>query len=129
MDAYNQGAEAQLFSLYQPAGTAGGTLFFAPNTDAGGNFRLMGRPAIPCEQCQTLGTEGDLILFAPKGYAAISKGGIESDMSIHLRFDYDERAYKWRFRFDGQPYDNVALTPYNGSTTTSSIVTLSSTRT
>ncbi len=126
---YNQGAEAQVFSLYQAAGTAGGTLFFAPNTDVNGNFKLMGRPAIPCEQCQALGTEGDLILFAPDGYAAISKGGIESAMSIHLRFDYGENAFRWSFRFDGQPMDNVALTPYLGSTTTSSIVTLSSTRT
>jgi HK97 family phage major capsid protein len=126
---YNQDAEAELFGLFQPTGSTSGTLFFAPNTDANGNFKLMGRPAIPCEQCQTLGTEGDIIAFATDGYAAISKGGIESDMSIHLRFDYDERAYKWRFRFDGQPKDNVALTPFNGSTTTSSIVTLSSTRT
>jgi HK97 family phage major capsid protein len=126
---YNQDAEAELFGLFQPTGSTSGTLFFAPNTDANGNFKLMGRPAIPCEQCQTLGTEGDVIAFATDGYAAISKGGIESAMSMHLRFDYGENAFRWSFRFDGQPYDNVALTPYNGSTTTSSIVTLSSTRT
>ncbi len=126
---YNQDAEAELFSLYQPAGTAGGTLFFAPNTDNNGNFRLMSRPAIPVEQCQTLGTEGDIICFATDGYAAISKGGIESAMSMHLRFDYGENALRWMIRFDGRPYDDVALTPFNGSTTTSSIVTLNSSRT
>jgi HK97 family phage major capsid protein len=124
---YNQDAEDQLFSLFQPTGSTSGVLFFAPNSD--GNFQLMGRPAIPCEQCQTLGTEGDLICFATDGYAAIGKGGIQSDMSIHLRFDYGEKCWRWSFRFDGQPKDNVALTPYNGSTTTSSIVTLSSSRT
>ena len=50
-------------------------------------------------------------------------------MSMHLRFDYDEFCYKWRFRMDAQPYDDVALTPYNGSNTYSSCVVLNSTRT
>ena len=56
------------------------------------------------EQCQSLGTAGDVILFAPDGYACIVKGGIESFMSIHLLFDYDETqaVFKWRFQ-DGRP--------------------------
>jgi hypothetical protein len=37
--------------------------------------------------------------------------------------------FKYRFRFDGQAKDNTPLTPYKGTATTSSIVTLSSTRT
>jgi HK97 family phage major capsid protein len=125
---YNQEAEAELFSLFQPTGSTSGVLFFAPNTDRGG-FTLMGRPALPIEQCAALGTEGDIIAFAPLGYAAISKGGIQSAMSMHVRFTYGEDCLRWMFRFDGKPMDDVALTPANGSATQSSIVTLSSSRT
>jgi HK97 family phage major capsid protein len=125
---YNQEAEDQLFSLFQPTGSTSGVLFFAPNTDSGG-FRLMGKPALAIEQCAALGTEGDIIAFAPRGYAAISKGGIQSAMSMHVRFVYGEDCLRWMFRFDGRPLDDVALTPANGSSTVSSIVTLSSSRT
>jgi HK97 family phage major capsid protein len=125
---YNQDAESILNRLYMATGTAAGVAIFTPNRDANG-FTLMGRPALVMEQCQTAGTAGDLIAFATDGYAAITKGGIESFMSIHLRFDYDETAFKWRFRMDGRPYDDVALTPYKGSNTVSSIVVLNSTRT
>ena len=124
---YNQDAEDQLFGLFQPTGSTSGVLFFAPNTDRGG-FTLMGRPALAIEQCQTLGTEGDIIAFAPAGYAAIAKG-IQSAMSIHLRFDYGENVLRWMTRFDGRPYDDAALAALNGSTTYSSIVTLNSSRT
>ncbi len=125
---YNQDVEPQLFQMYLPTGTAAGVAIFTPNQAADG-FKLMGRPALVMEQCQSLGTAGDVIAFATDGYACATKGGIESFMSMHLRFDYDEVAYKWRFRFDGQPYDNVVLTPYKGSTTVSSTTVLSSTRT
>ena len=125
---YNQDAEDQLYLLYMPTGTAAGVAIFRPN-ETGTGFTLQGRPALVMEQCNTTGTEGDLIAFAPEGYACITKGGIETFMSMHLRFDYDEQAFKWRFRFDGQPYDLAPLTPYRGTSTVSSIVTLSSTRT
>jgi HK97 family phage major capsid protein len=111
-----------------PTGTAAGVAIFTPN-QANNGFNLMGRPAVIMEQCESLGTSGDLIAFATDGYACITKGGIESFMSMHLRFDYDETAYKWRFRFDGQPYDLSPLTPYKGANTVSSIVTLNSNRT
>jgi len=125
---YNQDVEPQLLQLYMPTGTAAGVAIFTPN-QANNGFNLMGRPAIIMEQCQSLGTAGDVIAFATDGYACITKGGIESFVSLHLRFDYDEAVFKWRFRMDGQPYDDVALTPYKGSNTVSSIVVLNSTRT
>jgi HK97 family phage major capsid protein len=126
---YNQNVEPQLFGMFVATGTAAGVLVFTPNAEQPGGFKLMGRPALVMEQAQPLGTAGDVIAFAPEGYVCITKGGIESFMSIHLRFDFDETAFKWRFRFDGQPYDNVPLTPYLGTTTVSSMNVLSSTRT
>lgn len=124
---YNQDTESALMRLYQATGTAAGVAVFTPNETI--QFKLMSRPALVMEQCATKGTEGDLILFCPDGYAVIIKGGLQSFMSMHLRFDYDEFAYKWRFRMDAQPYDNVALTAYKGTATYSSVVTLNSTRT
>lgn len=89
-----------------------------------GTPRLKGRRLIYVEQCETLGTTGDLYAASFDGYAAIIKGAIESAMSMHLRFDYDEVAFKWRFRMDGQPYDNTPLTPFKGTVTTSHFVKL-----
>lgn len=123
---YNQDVEPQMFLMYQATGTTGVPIFI-PNQDGG--FNLLGRKTLVMEQCQTLGTEGDVIAFATDGYCCATKGGIQSFMSMHLRFDYDEFAYKFRFRFDGQPYDLNPLTPFKGSNTVSSIVTLNSTRT
>ena len=123
---YNQDVEGALYKMYLATGTAAGVAVFTPNEAV--QIKLMSRPALVMEQCQTMGTEGDVILFCPDGYAVIIKGGLQSFMSMHLRFDYDEFAYKWRFRMDAQPYDDVALTAYKGSNTYSSVVTLNSTR-
>ena len=111
-----------------PTGTAAGVAIFRPNEGEPVSLSR-GGPLAVMEQCETTGTMGDVIPLSPDGYACITKGGIESFMSMHLRFDYDEQAFKWRFRFDGQPYDDVPLTPYKGTTTVSSIVTLNGSRT
>lgn len=124
---YNQDVEPQLFAMYQATGTAAGVLIFTPNSP--GKFNLMGSPTVVVEQAQTLGTAGDVIAFATDGYICGTKGGVQSFMSMHLRFDYDEFAYKWRFRFDGQMWDDKPLTPFKGTKTVSSVAVLSSTRT
>ena len=124
---YGQDSEPQLFSMFQSTGTAAGVLFFTPNQD--GNLNFFGKPALVIEQAKTLGTAGDIIAFATDGYAASVRGGLQSFMSIHLRFDFDETALKWRFRMGGRPWDDSAMTLANGSTTVSSIVVLNSTRT
>jgi HK97 family phage major capsid protein len=124
---FSADAEMQITSMYVASGQYAATNLIGYNDD--GELRILGRPALLIEQCQSLGTEGDIICFAPDGYRAIVKGGIESFMSIHLYFDYDQSVFKFRFRFDGQPADDVSLTPYMGSQQTSSIVTLNSTRT
>jgi hypothetical protein len=45
-------------------------------------------------------------------------------MSMHVRFLYDETAFRFVFRMDGQPLWDKPLTPYKGTTTTSTTVTL-----
>jgi HK97 family phage major capsid protein len=46
---------------------------------------IFGRPAMSCEQCQSLGTAGDIILADFSQYILARKGGIQADMSIHVR--------------------------------------------
>ena len=79
----------------------------------------MGRPVYPIEQCASLGTVGDII-FADftNGYVVAEKGGLKTDMSIHLRFDYDESVFRFILRADGQPVRKTALIPYKGSSDT-----------
>ncbi len=122
---YNQDIEPQLFAMSLAVGT-GGIPVFMP---AGGLSQkpystLMGRPAIAIEQCQTLGTVGDILLTDQSQYLMIDKGGLKEAVSIHIRFDYDETAFRFTLRVDGQPIWNSALTPANGVNTVSPHVAL-----
>jgi len=122
---YSADAEFQITSMYVGTGQFAATNFLEYKD---GQLWMLGNRALLIEQCQSLGTEGDIIAFAPDSYQAIVKGGIETFMSMHLSFDYDQYVYKVRFRFDGQPKDDVALTPYKGSQKVSGIATLNSSR-
>ena len=85
---------------------------------------LKGRPVQVCEFCEALGTQGDIILTSWAGYESITKGDVKTDMSMHVRFLYGEVAYRWTFRMDGQPLWDKPMTPYKGTTTTSTTVVL-----
>ncbi len=124
----NQEIEPQLETMYLATGTTGVPVYTPAGggADDSGLARLKGRPVIPVEQCEALGTEGDIILADFTNYAAIIKGGVQSNVSIHLRFDYDETVFKWTLRMDAQPYEEAPLTPYKGTSgnTYSSFVSL-----
>lgn len=86
--------------------------------------RIKGRPFIPIEYADTLGDKGDLTLFDPEAYALGVKGNVETAISMHLRFDYGEQAFRFRFELDGQPWLASPLTPFKGTKTVSPIVNL-----
>lgn len=88
---------------------------------------LLGRPVIENEYCPNLGTAGDILLASPSAYALITKGGIEAASSIHIKFDYDETAFRFVYRVDGQPYYNAAITAYDAVNTVSPFVALAAT--
>ena len=113
---YNQQILPQLMTMTINVGTGGVPVYMPPNGLAAAPYgTLFGRPCVPSEFCSELGLVGDLI-FADLGqYLTVTKGGIKTAMSIHLRFDYDETAFKFSFRVDGQPWWNSALTPYKGT--------------
>ena len=85
---------------------------------------LLGRPVLPIEWCAALGTAGDILLADMRQYVTISRGLVESALSIHLRFDYDESVFRFIFRVDGQPWWTAPLTPYKGTNTQSCFVAL-----
>lgn len=107
---------SQIYSMSLAVGTGGIPLFLSggslPNHPEN---RLLGLPLIECEQCQVLGTIGDLILAdLSNGYILAEKDTIQSDVSIHVRFVYDESVFRFVLRVDGQPTRASALTPYKG---------------
>jgi HK97 family phage major capsid protein len=121
----NVDTEPQLEQLSQVVGTGGVPVYLPPGGIADTpNARLKGRPVMPIEACATLGTEGDIILADMRAYVTGLKGGIDSAMSMHLRFDYAETAFRFMFSADGQPWLASAITPFKGSNTLSPFVTL-----
>jgi len=124
----NQNVEPQLFSMTLSAGTSGVPVYMPAGGISGQPYgTLFGLPVLPIEQAATLGTQGDVILAdLTNGYILAEKGGIKSDMSIHVQFIYDESVFRFVLRIDGQPVRATALTPYKGGSgsTQSHFITL-----
>jgi HK97 family phage major capsid protein len=70
---------------------------------------------------------GDLLLASPSQYALITKGGVQAASSIHVRFVYDETAFRFVYRVDGQPVWASSVTANDGSSTISPFVALAAT--
>jgi HK97 family phage major capsid protein len=121
----NQNTLPQLYTMSIAVGTGGQLVFMPPGGLAAAPYgMLLGRPVIPIEQCASLGTIGDIILANMDGYILAQKGGIKADVSIHVRFEYDESVFRFVMRIDGQPVRATALTPARGDETLSDFVAL-----
>lgn len=121
----NQDTESALYTMSLGVGTGGLPVFMPPGGLSGQPYATMlGRPVVPIEFCATLGTVGDIILADMTQYIVANKGGVNTATSIHLRFDYDEQAFRATFRLDGKPWWHSALTPYKGSNTQSPFIAL-----
>ncbi|KKL61051.1 hypothetical protein LCGC14_2199170, partial [marine sediment metagenome] len=122
----------QLFSMEMAVGTGGVPVWLPAGGMSGAPFQtLMGKELIFTEKCQALGTAGDIALVDFSQYAIGQRGGggVTTAMSIHLRFDYDETAFRFVLRYDGQPTWTSALTPKRGSNDLGPTIVLNSTRT
>ena len=114
----NQMCMKQLYTMSIAVGTGGQLVFVPPGGLSAAPYgTLLGRPVIPIEQCSALGDVGDIILADMNGYILAQKGGIQADMSIHVRFEYDESVFRFVLRIDGQPVRASVLTPYKGGAT------------
>jgi HK97 family phage major capsid protein len=129
----NQDVEPQIHQLgltiSNPAGSQlyGGAPMFIPpgGMTSAPSGTLLGRPIVPTEACQTLGTAGDIILADLQSYFLPYKSaGIRSDVSMHLYFDSGHTAFRWTFRFGGQPWLSAPIGRKNGTNTLSHFVAL-----
>jgi HK97 family phage major capsid protein len=122
----NQDVTPQLALMGLQVGTGGSAVYLPPGGATASPYsQLMGRPVIPLEQCETVGTAGDIMVGDfQNGYIWADKGSLKQDVSIHVRFIYDESVFRFVYRADGQPAMAKALTPYKGTNTLSYFVKL-----
>lgn len=111
----------QLATMSLAVGTGGSAVYIPPNGAAGAPYgTLLGKPIVFTEHCSTLGTEGDLIFADFSQYLIGQKrgrgAGIQYASSIHLKFDYDQTAFRFVMRLDGQPWWPSVYTPKRGQT-------------
>jgi HK97 family phage major capsid protein len=126
----NQDIEPQLHTMGLAVGSGGIPVYMPANGWNGQLYStLFNRPVLPIEQCQTLGTAGDIILADLSQYILIDKGNMQAATSIHVKFVEGETAFRFVYRVDGAPWWVSALTPYKGSNTQSPFVCLNTTRT
>ena len=121
----NQDVEPQLWTMTLEAGTAGYPVYLPPGGYSQSPYgALFGRPVVPVEFCQTLGTTGDVQLLDLSQYVLAVKGGMSSAWSMHVKFLYGEQTFRITMRADGQPVWNSVLTPFKGTNTVSPFVWL-----
>lgn len=120
---YNVECEPQLQSMQIGTGTSAQLVYMPPGGLSGAKFgSIYGRPCVPIEYASGLGDVGDIFFADWSRYKVITKGGLQSDESIHVRFLNNERTFRWLTRINGAPKDKSAITPFKR---TSSTLTLS----
>ena len=123
----NKDTFPQLASMSIAVGTGGVPVYLPANGASGKPYNtLMGRPLIFTEHCQTVGNAGDIYLadFSQMLLGQKRGRGIVADSSIHLKFDYNQTAFRFSFRVDAQPWLPSAITPRYSSNTLSPFVTI-----
>jgi len=121
----NRDCGPQLDELSIPSGTAALEPRFV-TYDAQGILRIKGAPVIEIEQCETLGTVGDIILADWSQCVTADQGDINEAMSIHVNFIYGQNTYRFTYYFDCQPRWSSAVIPFKGGNTISPFVVLAS---
>lgn len=100
-------------------------IYLPSNNIAGAPYgTLLGKPISFIEQANAAGAKGDIILADLNQYILTDKSGVNAQQSIHVRFVYDETAFRFVYRVDGQPAWNSPKTPYKGAQNQSPFVTL-----
>lgn len=133
----NQDVEQQLLTMSLAVGTGGSSVvagvapsgpgvYVPPGSNGNAYGQMFGRPVIPIEQCQSLGTTGDIILADMSQWIYVDKGNPDQATSMHVRFLTDEMTFRWIYRVDGQPIWHTPLTPFKGTNTQSPFIALQS---
>ncbi|MBK9166584.1 MAG: phage major capsid protein [Bryobacterales bacterium] len=120
----SQSVESQLFTMALTVGTGGAPVFLPGGGASEQPFAtLFGRPVVPIEQCSNLGTVGDIILADMSQYLLLRKEP-EIAQSMHVRFIYDEQAFRLVMRAIGAPLWKSSITPANGGDSLSPFIAL-----
>ena len=115
----NQNCLPQLMLMTMAVGTAGVPVYLPPGGASGAPYgTIFGRPVLVTEFSAGLGDEYDVMLGDWSQYQVITKGGLKSDVSAHVKFLEDEMTFRFTYRIDGQPLWKSALTPFKGTAET-----------
>jgi len=111
----------QLATVSIPVGTGGAPAYLPANGISGKPFdSLFGKEIAWTEHASALGTLGDIGLVDFTQYLVGQKrgrgAGIQFATSIHLKFDFDQTAFRFVLRMDGQPWWPSVFTPAHGDT-------------
>lgn len=121
----NHDTYLQLVNMNIESTTPVGSYFlYHPGNGTDAPDTLLGRPVFFSEYAETLGDKGDIYLVDPSQYLFGIYQPLQSAESIHVRFDRNERAFRFSTRNDGKGWWRSALTPVNGANTLSPFVTL-----
>lgn len=108
----------QLMSLRLDMGVSSVPLWIPGNslTNAPNNT-VLGKPMLELEQAESIGTANDIMFIDPTQYMLVRKGGVRTDLSIHVQFLYGEVILRLMFRLGGGSWWKSAITPANDGDT------------
>jgi HK97 family phage major capsid protein len=119
---------SQLATMSLAVGTGGIPVWMPAGGISGKPYdTLMGKPLIFSEHCQTLGDLGDIYYIDWTQYLVGQKAGragLSYATSIHLMFLYDQTAFRWVMRIDGQGWWPTDVTPRYSADTISPFIML-----
>jgi len=85
---------------------------------------IYGIPVVVSEKLPALGTSGDILLADMSYYLIGDRQQLTVDESIHVKFQTDEKSWRFVSRVAGQPWIDSAITPRAGGSTLSPFVKL-----
>ncbi len=92
---------------------------------SGGQYQtILGRPVLFNDNCQAMGTKGDVLLADLKQYMLLKKGTAKQDWSMHVEFLTDQMCFRMVLRCNGTPKVTAPITLKNSDRTRSPFVTL-----
>lgn len=85
---------------------------------------ILGRPVLFNDNCQSIGTKGDVLLADLKQYMLLKKGTAKQDWSMHVEFLTDQMCFRMVLRCNGTPKVTAPVKLKNSNRTRSPYVTL-----
>ena len=120
-----QDALPQLMLMTLDVGTAGVPVYLPPGGASGAPYgTIFGRPVLVNEFSAALGDANDVTLADWSQYQVITKGGLKSAVSAHVKFAEDEMAFRFTYRIDGQPLWKSSVAQYKSSNSVSPFIGL-----